>query len=59
MTRAYDQLETRFHQASVIGDALSMLHWDMATMMPDGSAASRAEQSPPPESRRARPARAA
>jgi len=44
MTRAYDQLETRFHQASVIGDALSMLHWDMATMMPDGSAASRAEQ---------------
>ncbi|MEO0036632.1 MAG: hypothetical protein RLZZ501_2655 [Pseudomonadota bacterium] len=44
MTRAYDRLERRFHQASVIGDALSMLHWDMATMMPDGSAESRAEQ---------------
>ncbi|EPY02223.1 carboxypeptidase M32 [Magnetospirillum fulvum] len=44
MTSAYAQLEARFHKASVIGDALSILHWDMATMMPDGSAESRAEQ---------------
>ncbi|CCG41791.1 carboxypeptidase M32 [Magnetospirillum molischianum] len=44
MTSAYAQLEARFHKASVIGDSLSILHWDMATMMPDGSAESRAEQ---------------
>ena len=44
MTRAYDQLEARFKKASILGDALSVLHWDMATMMPDGGAEARAEQ---------------
>jgi len=44
MSRAYDQLEARFKKASVLGDALSVLHWDMATMMPDGGAEARAEQ---------------
>lgn len=44
MSRAYDQLETRFAKASVLGDALSVLQWDMATMMPDGGAEARAEQ---------------
>lgn len=44
MPRAYDQLEARFKKASVLGDALSVLHWDMATMMPDGGAEARAEQ---------------
>lgn len=44
MIRTYSQLETRFKKASVLGDALSVLHWDMATMMPDGGATARAEQ---------------
>lgn len=44
MSRAYDQLEARFKKASVLGDALSVLHWDMSTMMPDGGAEARAEQ---------------
>ncbi|MCA1909820.1 MAG: carboxypeptidase M32 [Magnetospirillum sp.] len=44
MSRAYDRLEARFKNASVLGDALSVLHWDMATMMPDGGAEARAEQ---------------
>lgn len=44
MSRAYDQLEARFAKASVLGDALSVLQWDMSTMMPDGGAEARAEQ---------------
>ncbi len=44
MSRAYDQLEARFKKASVLGDALSVLQWDMSTMMPDGGAEARAEQ---------------
>lgn len=43
-SRAYDRLEARFAKASILGDALSVLGWDMATMMPDGGAEARAEQ---------------
>ena len=42
--RAYDELESRFRRLGQIGGALSLLHWDSATMMPSGGAAVRAEQ---------------
>ncbi|MGE5506850.1 MAG: carboxypeptidase M32 [Actinomycetota bacterium] len=42
--RAYDHLEAVFRKASVLGDTLSVLHWDMSTMMPEGGAQARAEQ---------------
>ncbi|NNE82671.1 MAG: carboxypeptidase M32 [Alphaproteobacteria bacterium] len=41
---AYEDLAVRFHRIGVIGDALGILHWDQATLMPDGSAPARAEQ---------------
>jgi carboxypeptidase Taq len=41
---AYTNLETVFRKAAAIGDALSILQWDMATMMPDGGAEGRGEQ---------------
>ncbi len=41
---AYDRLERLFARLSHVEQALGMLHWDMATMMPPGGAASRAEQ---------------
>ncbi len=41
---AYDSLEVLFARLSHVEQALGMLHWDMATMMPAGGAASRAEQ---------------
>ncbi|CAA7613854.1 carboxypeptidase M32 [Magnetospirillum sp. SS-4] len=41
---AYSRLEAAFRKISTLGDALSILNWDMATMMPDGGAESRAEQ---------------
>lgn len=44
MSRAYDLLEARFKKAAILGDALSVLHWDMAAMMPEGGAEARAEQ---------------
>ena len=40
----YSELEARFRRRSLLGEALAMLHWDSATMMPRGSAAARAEQ---------------
>ncbi len=40
----YSELETRFRRRALLGEALAMLHWDSATMMPRGSAAARAEQ---------------
>jgi len=43
-TSAYTRLAARFRKAGQIGDALSVLHWDMATMMPAGGAEARAEQ---------------
>jgi carboxypeptidase Taq len=41
---AYAALEAVFHRVGVLNDALSVLHWDMSTMMPDGGAEARAEQ---------------
>ena len=41
---AYASLEAVFRKTAALGDALSILHWDMAVMMPDGGADSRAEQ---------------
>ena len=44
MSQPYTQLEKNFKRIQVLGDAASMLQWDMASMMPKGGAASRAEQ---------------
>lgn len=41
---AYATLESRFKRLSALGGAESMLHWDMATMMPPGGMDSRGEQ---------------
>ena len=41
---SYHHLEAIFHKAALLGDTLSLLHWDMATMMPEGAAFGRAEQ---------------
>ena len=41
---AYRDLEVRFKRINVIGEALSVLHWDAAVMMPPGGAAARGEQ---------------
>jgi len=41
---AYEDLAARFHRIGVIEDALGILEWDQATVMPEGSAPSRAEQ---------------
>jgi carboxypeptidase Taq len=41
---AYRQLETRFRQIGTIEQAISVLHWDTAAMMPSGGAMARAEQ---------------
>jgi carboxypeptidase Taq len=41
---AYTRLEDRFARIIALGDAEAMLHWDLATMMPPGGAAARADQ---------------
>lgn len=41
---AYQQLEKRFARLAKIEEAIGVLGWDRATMMPDGGAAGRAEQ---------------
>jgi carboxypeptidase Taq len=41
---AYRRLEERFRRLTALRDAEAMLHWDLATMMPPGGMASRAEQ---------------
>jgi carboxypeptidase Taq len=41
---AYSQLEERFHRLGVLEQAISMLNWDAAAMMPEGGAAARTEQ---------------
>lgn len=41
---AYEDLAARYHRVGVIDDALGVLEWDQATMMPEGSAPARAEQ---------------
>ncbi len=40
----YQNLEASFRRAALIGEAASMLDWDAAVNMPDGSAPARAEQ---------------
>ncbi len=44
MTSAYRELEARFRRLGAVEEAVAMLHWDAAAMMPPGGAASRAEQ---------------
>jgi carboxypeptidase Taq len=41
---AYRQLEARFRRIATLEQAISVLHWDAAAMMPSGGAAVRAEQ---------------
>jgi carboxypeptidase Taq len=41
---AYQQLEARFRRLGPLEEAVAMLRWDAAAMMPSGGAASRAEQ---------------
>jgi carboxypeptidase Taq len=41
---AYRHLEAIFQKTALLGDTLSLLHWDMSTMMPAGAAEGRAEQ---------------
>jgi carboxypeptidase Taq len=41
---AYARLEARFARINALAEAEGMLHWDLATMMPKGGAASRADQ---------------
>ena len=44
MTAAYRELEARFARHAAIGEAASMLYWDMSAMMPAGGSGARAEQ---------------
>jgi len=41
---AYRHLEERFRRIGAIEQAISVLHWDTAAMMPEGGATARAEQ---------------
>ncbi|MFL5265514.1 MAG: carboxypeptidase M32 [Stellaceae bacterium] len=41
---AYQQLQERFRRIGSLEQAISVLHWDTAAMMPAGGAAARAEQ---------------
>ena len=41
---AYSRLERHFHDIIVLGDAVRVLHWDQATIMPPGGASARSEQ---------------
>ncbi|HEY4345020.1 MAG TPA: carboxypeptidase M32 [Parvibaculum sp.] len=43
-TAAYAALKDRFARLSALGGAQAVLHWDRATMMPEGGARARAEQ---------------
>ncbi|MGA0315801.1 MAG: carboxypeptidase M32, partial [Alphaproteobacteria bacterium] len=45
MTKAaYQVLEQRYRRIGAIKEAQAILHWDMAVMMPSGSAEGRATQ---------------
>jgi carboxypeptidase Taq len=44
MAAAYPKLEQRFRRLGLLRDAMAMLHWDLAAMMPPGGAAARADQ---------------
>jgi carboxypeptidase Taq len=41
---AYPELEARFRRLGALEEAVAVLHWDQAAMMPPGGAAARAEQ---------------
>ena len=41
---AYRELEQRFRRLGALEQAISVLHWDTAAIMPSGGAAARAEQ---------------
>ncbi len=41
---AYHDLAGRFHRIAALEEAAGILHWDSATLMPDGGAAARTEQ---------------
>jgi carboxypeptidase Taq len=41
---AYGELETRFRRLGAVEEAIAVLHWDAAAMMPSGGATARAEQ---------------
>jgi len=43
-TAAYEALKARFERLSALYGAQAVLHWDRATMMPEGGAGARAEQ---------------
>ena len=43
--KAYQELSQRFRRLGLLGDALAVLSWDTAAMMPDGAAPARAAQS--------------
>ena len=43
-TPAYEKLQFLFSRLSTLSGALSMLHWDMSAMMPEGGAAARERQ---------------
>ncbi|MTI09238.1 carboxypeptidase M32 [Curvivirga aplysinae] len=40
----YQTLENLFRETALIGEAMSVLHWDMAVMMPNGGFEARGEQ---------------
>ncbi|HVA35873.1 MAG TPA: carboxypeptidase M32 [Stellaceae bacterium] len=44
MTGAYATLESRFKRLGLVNEAVAMLNWDTAAMMPEGAAGARAEQ---------------
>src|SRR5256885_10454388 len=41
---AYTDLEAWFHRLGAVEEAIAVLHWDAAAMMPPGGAAARSEQ---------------
>jgi carboxypeptidase Taq len=41
---AYRELEARFNRLGALQEAIAVLHWDQAAMMPPGGAAARGEQ---------------
>ena len=43
---AYKALETRFKRMNLVYDAIAMLDWDAAAMMPDGGANARDRSQP-------------
>ncbi len=44
MSPAYDWLEQRFRRLGTLGEAASVLHWDLSVMMPSGGGEARSEQ---------------